>query len=229
MILGMVLAGMGLLMQGAYADCQVDTGGECNIWGCAASRNATCQGGRCVCGDGLCADAGQCVPAAEADPTHICSNNKPCGCSVGGQRMHSPLCLNYMQCGSSFAPGICADAGVRVNFSIKLDGLETDGVHVKATNYKCCISLPKSHPETFLGAVPEHLKGLPVDQPEVHAESKDPYQMITLQGTGAGLFFSGVFVGAAFVAPWFVLAFIGMARYRRAGTSWHQQSTALLG
>lgn len=221
-------------MQGARATevastCNKVTGGGCSIFGCAETRNAACEKGACVCGEGMCADNGVCVPEAEYDPTESCENSKPCSCSLGSQVLQTPICLNYMQCGSRVTPGICGDAGVKVNFSLKLDGLTTEGTSVKATKFKCCLTLKHDESEAFLAAMPEHLKTLPADQPGPPVQPMAPYHMISIQGTGGGLFFSGVFVGTAFVAPWFVLAFIGAARYCRAKTPLDQHRAELLG
>lgn len=49
--------------------CQAFTGGTCHLFGCAASRMATCSDdGFCVCEDGKCAESGVCkVPFGRCD------------------------------------------------------------------------------------------------------------------------------------------------------------------
>lgn len=166
------------------------------------------------------------MDASLADPTHVCQNNKPCGCSMGGAKLETPICLNYMQCGSTLSPGICGDASIHVNFSIELDGLKPNGMHVSEAKYKCCVDIHKGSSEMLLAA---QKLNLPVDMPEAPRESKDSNQMIMFQGTGTGMFLAGVGVGTAFVAPWCVLAFIAFTRCRGRASPLIGSSNSLLG
>jgi len=47
--------------------CERDTGGTCSVFGCDASRNATCIGGACVCEPPLCNVGGTCKELSEGD------------------------------------------------------------------------------------------------------------------------------------------------------------------
>merc|ERR1712039_538070 len=57
-------------------ECNKDTGGTCNAWGCDSSRNAQCvdKGGmwnnKCLCSDGFCAQNGGCVRETSFMATH---------------------------------------------------------------------------------------------------------------------------------------------------------------
>lgn len=48
----------------APTPCSSDTGGTCAMFGCATSRSARCEHGKCVCGYGSCAQGGRCVANA---------------------------------------------------------------------------------------------------------------------------------------------------------------------
>ncbi len=42
-------------------NCLSSTEGTCSMWGCDGSRNAQCEGGKCVCKSGQCARDGKCL------------------------------------------------------------------------------------------------------------------------------------------------------------------------
>merc|ERR1719384_2315155 len=118
--------------------------------GCAASRNAVCNNGKCVCGPDTCAQGPTCVAAKMYDPSMTCPNHKPCGCArLRGNEKDAHICLNYMQCGTSFTPGICSNEKVHMSFDITTDGFHTSNINVSTFDFKCCMDrLP--HPSTIM-------------------------------------------------------------------------------
>jgi len=66
-----LLAALGFAALAQGEDCNTDTGGTCNIWGCNAERGpAVCTKvnffrHHCICQEGYCADGGICKSAAE--------------------------------------------------------------------------------------------------------------------------------------------------------------------
>jgi len=53
--------------QGLSRRCERDTGGTCSVFGCDASRNATCVGGACMCEPPLCNVGGTCKLLSEGN------------------------------------------------------------------------------------------------------------------------------------------------------------------
>ncbi len=79
-----------------FLGCQSDTGGHCRITGCGSWRgNTTCVGGRCLCPEGFCANAGRCLPEG------TCVKDTGASC-------------HWYHCGWARGPTECSDDGYLV-------------------------------------------------------------------------------------------------------------------
>lgn len=73
--LGSLVAMLALGRSGADIPCIKDTGGTCEVFGCASTRNSECDTTthRCMCRGGYCAVGGDCVDSCDTVTSGTCS------------------------------------------------------------------------------------------------------------------------------------------------------------